>query len=276
MLGVTLATVDPPPRSHGRSGRTTRFRELVQGPEDAMALDEAALLIAAHAQPDLDVAAELAVLDALATGIPDRTLDGWRRHLFVDLGFSGEVKRYYDPANSFLNEVVRRRRGLPITLSVLGMEVGRRVGLRLEGVGMPGHFLLRHQAGVYVDPFDGGRALDRAGCEERFRAVNGPRAPFRAAYLDPVGPHAILARILNNLKAVYTGRGDVTALSWVFDLRCALPEVSPLEEREWARVLGATGRFVEAAEALEALIDLLPEHEETLLSEAFAFRSRLN
>jgi len=255
---------------------TSRFTELVQGPEHALRLDEASFLIAAHDQPALDVGAALAELDELAAGIPERTLDGWRHHLFVDLGFSGNVKRYYDPGNSFLNEVVRRRRGLPITLSVLGMEVGRRVGLRLEGVGMPGHFLLRYGSDVYVDPFDAGHLLDRDGCIERFRAVNGPRAPFLPAYLDQVGPRAILARILNNLKAVYAGQGDVAALSWVFDLRRALPETTPLEDREWARVLGATGRFTEAAEALEALVDLLPEHGEALLSEAFAFRSRLN
>lgn len=255
---------------------TARFTELVEGPEDELALDEAALLIAAHGQPGLDVDAELEVLDALAAGIPERTLESWRHHLFVELGFSGNVKRYYDPASSFLNEVVRRRRGLPITLSVLGMEVGRRVGLRLEGVGMPGHFLLRHGAEEFVDPFDSGRLLDRAGCVDRFRAVNGPLAPFEPTYLDPVGPRAILARMLNNLKSVYAARGDVAALSWVFDLRMALPGASPLEGREWARVLGATGRFVEAANELEALAQLLPEHEESLLSEAFAFRSRLN
>ena len=255
---------------------TARFKEVVQGPEDELALDEAALLIAAHAQPDLDVQAELAVLDGLAAGVSEPTLDGWRRHLFVDLGFSGNVKRYYDPANSFLNEVVRRRKGLPITLSVLGMEVGRRVRVRLEGVGMPGHFLLRHGPDTFVDPFEGGRLLDRAGCVERFRALHGPGAPFQAAYLDPVGPRAILARILNNLKSVYAARGDVNALSWVFDLRMALPGASPLEGREWARVLAATGRFVEAADELEALAHLLPEHEEALLSEAFAFRARLN
>lgn len=255
---------------------TSRFTELVTGPDDQLALDEAALLIAAHAQPQLDVAAELRELDRLASSIPVPTLDGWRRHLFVDLGFSGDVKRYYDPRNSFLNEVVRRRRGLPIALSVLAMEVGRRIGLVLEGVGMPGHFLLGHGRDVYVDPFDGGRLLDRDGCAERFRAVNGARAPFLPAYLDPVPPRVILARMLNNLKSVYTGRGDVAALSWVFDLRKSLPGASPLEGREWARVLGATGRFVEAAEEMEALARRLPEHEESLLSEAFAFRSRLN
>ena len=258
------------------SDPTSRFRTLVQRPPAEVPLDEAALLIAAHARPGLDVAAELRLLDRLAAGIPDRTLDEWRRHLFVELGFSGDVARYYDPSNSFLDQVLRRRRGLPITLSVLGMEVGRRVGLRLEGVGLPGHFLLRHGADAYVDPFDGGRLLDRAGCLERFRAVNGPDARFLPSYLAPVGPHAILARMLNNLKSVYTGRGEITALSWVFDLRAALPGSSPREAREWAQVLGATGRFLEAAEQMEMLAGELPEHEESLLSEAFALRSRLN
>src|SRR4051794_22158987 len=193
MLGVSLTAMDP----------TIRFAELVAGPEEDLRLDEAALLIAAHATPDLDIGAELKLLDRLAAGIPEGTLEEWRRHLFVDLGYSGDIGRYYDPANSFLNEVIRRRRGLPITLSVLGMEVGRRVGLRLLGVGMPGHFLLKHGPDVYVDPFDAGRVLDRSECIDRFRAVNGPRAAFRTGYLEPVGPHAILGRMLNNLKAVY-------------------------------------------------------------------------
>ena len=254
----------------------TRFRELVRGPEETLPLDEAALLIAACGRPGLDVAAELAGLDALAAGIDAPTLEAWRRHLFVDLGFRGNVRRYYDPANSFLNDVVRRRKGLPITLSVLGIEVGRRAGLRLQGVGMPGHFLLRHDDDRYVDPFEGGRVLDRAGCEARFHALHGARTPFRRAYLDPVGPLAILDRMLNNLKSVYTGRGDVAALSWVVDLRLALPGASPLERRDRARVVGATGRFVEAAEELEDLVDVVPEQEEALLSEAFAFRARLN
>jgi len=255
---------------------TIRFAELVAGPEDELVLDEAPLLIAAHARPDLDIGRELKLLDRLAAGIPEGTLDEWRRHLFVELGYSGDVARYYDPVTSFLDEVIRRRRGLPITLSVLGMEVGRRVGLRFEGVGMPGHFLLRHGPDVYVDPFDGGRVLDRAGCVERFRAVNGPRAPFRASYLNPVGPHAILGRMLNNLKSVYAGRGDAAALDWVFELARSLPGSGPGETREWAQVLGTTGRFLEAAAELETLADDHPDQSETLLGEALAFRARLN
>ncbi len=263
-------------RPEGPSGRTLRFAELVQGREEDLPLDEAALLIAAHARPDLDIGAELGLLDALAARVDDHSLDGWRRRLFIDLGFSGQVEGYYEPANSFLDQVVRRRRGLPITLSVVGMEVGRRIGLRFEGVGMPGHFLLRHDRDVYVDPFEGGRVLDSQGCADRFRAVNGPRAAFRTTYLDPVGPRAILGRMLNNLKSVYAGRGDVGALSWVFDLRRALPGAGPLEGREWARVMGATGRFEEAAGEMEALAELLPRHEESLRAEAAGLRARLN
>lgn len=255
---------------------TIRFAEVVREPEHSLALDEAALLIAAHARPDLDMTVELRRLDRLAAGVPEGSLDEWRRHLFIDLGYSGNLTRYYEPANSFLDEVVRRRQGLPITLSVLGMEVGRRVGLRLEGVGMPGHFLLRQGPDAFVDPFDGGRLLDRAGCIDRFRAINGARAPFRSTYLDPVGPRSILARMLNNLKSVYAGRGDVAALSWVFELRKALPGASPMEEREWARAMGAAGRFLEGAKAMEALVDVLPAQEQSLLAEAAAFRSRLN
>ncbi|MDQ6728067.1 MAG: transglutaminase-like domain-containing protein [Actinomycetota bacterium] len=259
---------------------TARFAELVRGPEDRLSLDEAALLIAAHADPGLDVDAELRVIDGLAAGISDPTLAGWRRHLFVELGFSGNVGNYYDPANSFLHQVVRRRLGLPITLSVLGMEVGRRIGLRLQGVGMPGHFLLRHTpdalADVFVDPFDEGRVFGRDGCLERFRAVNGPDTPFREAYLDPIGGVAILSRMLNNLASIYSASGRTEALEWVLRLRVALPGSLPAERREWALTLGATGRFVEAAVALEGLVEALPGDEEHLRKAASAFRARLN
>jgi len=257
-----------------------RFAELVQGPEGELALDEAALLVAAHAYPDLDVAGELERLDEIAEGCPARSLDGWRDHLFDELGFTGNVADYYDPDNSFLNVVVRRRVGLPITLSVLGLAVGRRLGLTMVGVGLPGHFLLRHDVAgappVFVDPFAGGRVLDRTGCIERFTAVNGADAPFVESYLDPVGPRAILGRMLANLRAIYASRGDLDSLAWVFALRLAIPGTPALERRELARVLGSTGQFVEAAEVLEGLAIALPAMETALEAEALALRSRLN
>ena len=258
---------------------TAAFAELVQLPEPEVALDRACLLIAAHAYPDLDVEEELSRLDSLAARCPERSFDGWHRYLFEDLRFSGSVENYYDPANSFLNEVVRRRVGLPITLSVLGIEIGRRLGVALAGVGMPGHFLLVHghpSRPVWVDPFAGGRILDRGACEERFHMVNGPSTPFLDAYLEPVGPRAILTRILANLKSIYASRGNLEALAWVYGLRLAIPGTPPLERREFAQVLGSTGRFVAAAETLEGLADVVPGQAEALLAEAQAFRARLN
>ena len=259
---------------------TMRFAELVQGPEDDLPLDEAALLIAAHAYPDLDVGFELELLDGLAERCPEPSLDGWRHYLFVDLGFTGNVDDYYDPDNSFLNQVVRRKVGLPISLSVLGQVVGDRLGLRLAGVGLPGHFLLRHDAvgtpPAFVDPFGGGRMLDRDGCIERFHAVNGANAAFVDSYLDPIGPRAILGRMLANLRAIYAARGDVDSLAWVFALRLAIPGTPAIERRELARVLGSTGQFAEAAEVLESLAGALPAMEDALEAEALALRARLN
>lgn len=261
-------------------GPTARFTELVEGPEDQLALDEAALLIAAHAHPDLDVARELARLDDLAAGCPEPTLAGWRQHLFVDLGFTGESKKYYDAANSFLNDVIETRRGLPITLSVVGIEVGRRLGLRFDGIGMPGHFLLRlaSEPDTFVDPFHGGALLDRLGCVQRFNAVNPPTAPFLSSHLDPIGPRAILGRILQNLKGVYTREGNTEGLRWVFDLRLAIPGTPPLERRDGARLQAAGGRFDVAAEQLEDLADTLPDSAAAaaLRTEARALWARLN
>lgn len=258
---------------------TARFAELVQGPEDALPLDEATFLIAAHAYPDLDVDEEVRGLDRLADGCPDRTFDGWRRYLFDELRFHGNTEQYYDPANSFLNEVVRRRVGLPITLSVLGLEIGRRLGVPLAGVGMPGHFLLNHVGSdppVWLDPYAGGRMMDREACEQRFRVVNGDRTPFLSSYLDPVGPRAILGRMLANLKAIFASRGNLDGLTWVYGLRLSIPGTPPLERRDLARVLGSTGQFVEAAEALEELAETLPAEAPTLLGEAQGLRARLN
>ena len=274
-----MVAVDDDDAGLGDFGLTARFAELVQGPEDDLPLDEAALLIAAHAYPDLDIDFEMELLDGLAERCTDRTLDGWRRYLFVEQGFTGNVDDYYDPDNSFLNKVLERRTGLPITLCVLGMAVGHRLGLRLAGVGLPGHFLLRHDGDgppVFVDPFAGGRVLDREACIERFKAVNGLNAPFVESYLDPVGPRAILGRMLANLRAIYAARGDLEDLAWVFTLRLCIPGTPLIERRELARVLGSTGEFAEAAEVLEGLAEAIPNLERPLLAEALALRARLN
>ncbi len=257
---------------------TARFAELVSGPPGDIPLDEAALLIAAHAYPGLDVAAERGRLDKLAAACPDPSFDGWRRYVYRELGFTGNIDDYHDPRNSYLNEVVSRRTGIPITLAVVGIEIGRRVGLALAGVSMPGHFLVRELAAPcrIVDPFDGGTVLDQAACRARFERIHGRSAVFSAAYLDPVGPRIVLARMLANLKAIFARRGDAAALCWVLRLRLAIPEVPAGEREELSRALAAVGRFVEAAQELEALAALEVERADTLHLEARTLRARLN
>jgi regulator of sirC expression with transglutaminase-like and TPR domain len=204
---------------------TARFVQIVGGEEAAAPLDELSFLIAAHAHPALDVAAQLLRLDQLAEQVGDPTLDGVRRLLFRDLGFTGNDIDYHDPSNSFLDDVLDRRTGLPITLSVVLMEVGRRVGVPLAGVSMPGHFLVRDKVDpeVFVDPFHGGMELDRRACQVRFKTVYGPDAVFDDAFLEPVGKYAIVDRMLANLEGLALRRGDLAMAVWVLRLRSAIP-----------------------------------------------------
>jgi len=240
-------------------GIADRFGELVTRREQEIPLDQAALLIASQARPSLDLAHELGRLDALAEGCFAPTLDALVAYLFGDLGFAGNRLDYYDARNSYLDQVVTRRVGIPISLGVLTMTVGRRLGVPLVGVGMPGHFLLRDQVDpeVFVDPFTGGRLLDRHGCERAFHAVHGQDAPFDEAFLSPVGPISILTRMLANLRNIFAARADRAGVVAVLELRNQLPGTSGEDRGELAAALAATGRFTEAARSYEQAGDQL-------------------
>jgi regulator of sirC expression with transglutaminase-like and TPR domain len=256
-----------------------RFAELVREPEAAIALDEAALLIAAVTKPGgIDVDASLAALDEVADQVPAPTLDGLRALLFRDLGFGGNGDDYYDPANSWLDDVLARRVGIPITLAVVMMEVGRRIGVPLWGVSMPGHFLVRDKVDpdVFVDPFARGRMLDRDGCVARFHAVQGPGSVFDDSFLEPVGRTAILGRMLANLETVASMRTDGDLLRNVLSLRVLLPDAGLIDHRKYAASLGAAGRLVEAAEVLERYADADREGAVAARAQADQLRARLN
>src|SRR4051812_2425418 len=260
------------------AGPTERFRALVTRDEEYIPLDEAAMLIAAHAYPGLDVDAELLALDDLAGGCPDNDLDGLVDYLFGRCGFAGDRDTYHDPRNSFLNDVLRRRLGIPITLAVTAMEVGRRVGVPLLGVGMPGHFLLRYGP-VLLDPFAGGRRLTESDCAELLRGVAGPTAELDPQHLAPVGPRAVLARMLANLRSAYVTLGDTDALVWVSRLRASIPGVGPDELLQLSRILVNLGRFGEAAAALDELAgerDGEGDAARRLQARARLLRARLN
>ena len=208
-----------------------------------MPLDEAALLIAAYAEPG----PRRRRRRHGQARRPGRVLPGLhprrpRRRTSSGRAASGpNTDDYYDPRNSFLNDVLERRVGIPITLAVLALEVGRRIGVPLAGVGMPGHFLLRDKVDrdVFIDPFDGGRLLDADGCRRLFTGRGRARTPpGRTSYLEPVGNLSIISRILTNLRAIYEGRRDLVNLRWVMALRCGAarrrtPTTQPSSPGSW-------------------------------------------
>jgi regulator of sirC expression with transglutaminase-like and TPR domain len=259
---------------------TQRWLQLMQGPEEHLPLDEAAFLIAAHGNPALDVGVAALQLDSIAAHLARPDMAALCRLLFEDLGLRGDHENYDDPRNSFIDQVLARRLGIPISLSVLLMEIGRRGGLRLEGVGMPGHFLVRDPAspGVLIDAFNRGRRLDRADCERLLHAVTGTRTELTPAMLAPTGPRAILARMLANLDRSFDRRGDTQALGWVSTLRLGLPDLPAGDRLQLANRLGSLGRFDAAADLLEVVAADQPAGDAAsrLRADAASLRARLN
>lgn len=248
------------------------FRSLLS--HSTWTLDEAALAIAAGADPAVDPSRWLGELDRLAEGVG--SFEELIRRLFVTEGFAGNGENYYDPRNSLLHEVLARRLGLPITLSVVCLEVGRRAGIALEGVAMPGHFLVRRAgADDYVDAFGGGELLDLAGCERRFRGSTGMQIPFGEHLMPTAAPAAILARILENLRGVYRA-GRPADLEWVLRMRLVLPGAGAEEAIELGEAMGRQGKWLDAAALLESTVDRWPQYAEQLTRTARSLRAHLN
>ena len=196
-----------------------QFDQLGGLPEDQIDLAWAALLIAAMEYPDLDVMGQYEVLDDLANGAARRlgddgdalsSVNNLSEYLFDEVGFQGNESAYYDPRNSYLNEVLARRMGIPITLSLVCIEVGKRLGVPLEGVGMPGHFLLRHreEPGIYIDPFHRGILLSEEECAQLLRDATRSNVQWDQSYLTTVSNRELIARILRNLKGIYLNQRD--------------------------------------------------------------------
>jgi len=219
------------------------FAHVAQRPEDEIDLGAAGLLIAEAEYPGLDVAHYLSVLDAMADGARTRAarddedddplhlLRALNQHLFEELGFRGNQDDYYDPKNSFLNEVIDRRVGNPITLSVVYLEVGRRVGLPLEGVSFPGHFLVKYrtpEGDLLLDPYHGGMALSRSELEQRLERAFGKKTTLQPTHLQTATKRQILTRMLNNLRGIYQQVGDVPRERGVLE-RLAI--LNPQDER---------------------------------------------
>lgn len=228
-----------------------------------------ALLIAATDDPNVDIEGSSANLDRMAEAARARIpadagalqeLNAVTDLLFGVIGFAGNRDDYYDPRNSYLNQVLERRLGIPITLSLLCMEVGRRAGVPILGIGMPGHFLIRHrrEENFFVDAFNGGLLLNRDECGALLREAAGDEARLESSHLDPVTPRDILARILRNLKAIYWDREDFDrCITTIGALMAVLPD-RPEEQRDRGVVHLKAGNHQQSADDFAAYIEAAP------------------
>ncbi len=254
-----------------------RFAALLATPRPR--LDLGLALIAVADRPQVSVGEVLDSLDAVARAVSARDANGICEELFGEgpAAFRGDRVDYYSPENSLLDRVLDRRLGIPITLSVVAIEVARRHGVAFDGIAMPGHFLIAERVGGRLfDPFSGGVPLGRDDARRRFHELMGADAAFEPAHLAPVSPTAILIRVLNNLRGAYLMRGDRAGMLTALRLLRAMPGVNLTTRRELAGVLAADGRFLEAAEEHEQLAALDPSNSAENLSAAARLRARLN
>ena len=261
--------------------RDEEFGRLIQGDED-VDLVRVNLEIARDAYPDLDQADVLERIEALAERVRNRcSPDGGALYMvgqvnwvmFVEEGFRGSVEDYFDPRNSYLNEVFDRKRGLPIALSVLYAEVAARAGLALGCVNLPMHFALRvvgRDEPLFIDPFHEGRVLDLPDCEQFLSDLAGRNVRLGVEEFASCDPSVTIARMLRNLKGVYLERKDFASALPVVRRLAALRRDDLLEQRDWGMVslqadcpgeaLDPLGRYVEArpkapdAEAIRSLL----------------------
>jgi regulator of sirC expression with transglutaminase-like and TPR domain len=217
-----------------------RFRNIVAGPDENINLAMAALLIAAEEYPGLDVELYLARIGQLAGSLKQRLRADispadkiilLNRYLFGELGFRGNFENYYDPRNSFLNDVIDRKLGIPLTLAIIYIEIGRRIGLPLQGVSFPGHFLVKctlRDGAVILDPYARGASLGFDDLKMRIRHLDNSAEPSRsviAGMLTSAGNRDILVRMLRNLKAIYTQqKAWLKALTIADLIICVMPD----------------------------------------------------
>jgi regulator of sirC expression with transglutaminase-like and TPR domain len=247
------------------------FERLVKRPEPSFDLARAALLVAAETNPNVDVDGHLHTLDTWAEQLRALLQPEWnnlqklarlRHFLFEVLRFRGDHEDYYSPSNSMLNEVMERRLGIPLTLSIIFMELGWRVGMPFEGVGFPGRFLVRltgEPRDLLLDPYRDGRSVHEEDCRHMLEEISGGKLELRDAYLNSVTKHDMIARLLLNLKGAYLrADDDEGALAAVDRLLVLHPE--DLEEvRDRGLLLYRLRRYSPALEDLNRYLAARPE-----------------
>lgn len=262
---------------------TQEFTQYVQTHHRDLCLDRACLLVARAFQSDLDVGYYLHRIDAMAEEIysrllpgagPDEVHDEIAEYLYLDCGYSGNVLNYYDARNSFLNEVIERQLGIPISLSVLHMEVARRLGLAVWGVGLPMHFVVGgHYRGevAYWDPFFSGARLSEEDCAARVHNLSQGRIAFDPVFLSPLSARRLLLRLLTNLKMIFIQRGQAQNALVVVEMILPLTPNPSLEIRDRGMIWLRMGDLSRARVDLEFYLAANPDADD-----ADAVRLRLS
>ncbi len=263
------------------------FAQMAAREDDAIEIDRGALLIAAEEYPDLWMDEYLDKLEGFAQRVrnllfkdagPRETLARLNQVLFEEESFRGDSREYYDPRNSFLNEVIDRRIGIPITLSAVYGEVARRVGFRLQGVSFPGHFLLKHdmeEEEIIIDPFHRGQILTHDDCRARLKDSSQGKIEFHPQLLAGTSPRLMLFRILGNLKSIYVNRREhQRALAAVERMLLLVPD-SPPEVRDRGILLSGVGRPLEGVGELARYLRLKPDAGDRERVEGIMDRLRL-
>jgi len=191
-----------------------------------------------------------------------------RRVLVEEMDLQGDTESYHQPQNSYISRVILRRRGLPISLTVVWMEVGQRAGFRVEGVGMPGHFLVRvgGEKGVFVDAFHGGEILSREECKERFRSLSHGRAFWEERFLDVTPTRNILERILRNLSYAYLKQQEVVPFYRIHRFLWSLTSHEPTALMACMQIAERFGYVEQALEDAELLSQRYPDTKEAQLA----------
>lgn len=253
-----------------------QLAEMIAKGETAIELDRAALLIAAEEYPALEIENYLAQLDVLAEGARQQITIGQlfnplkcatflAAHLFYEGRFNGNSSDYFDARNSYLNEVIDRGKGIPITLCVVFIETARRLGVKIFGVGMPGHFLAKYsddEQEVFFDPFNGGRILTEKNCREMVETMYGGRMTFERSFLEPVTKKQLLTRMLQNLKNVYVNVPDPNKLLGVIERLLLLQPDSTIELRDRGLTYYRLKKYAQARTDLEAYLRRFPYAED--------------
>jgi regulator of sirC expression with transglutaminase-like and TPR domain len=242
---------------------------LASDPDAPVDVAEVALLLARDEYPDLDIEAYLAELNGMARearsyvrGSLEARVHGLCRYLFHEMGFHGNVHDYYDPRNSYLNDVVDRRTGIPISLSTLAMAVGQRVGLSIVGVGLPGHLVARaveNGSEVLFDPFHGGRQLTAVDCENLVRQTTGVAFEATSGELAALPCRLLFVRMLNNLKAIYAQQQEYQRAARVISRLRQLKPDDLGELRDLGLALAQAGQLGAAVDHLNAYLAAVPQ-----------------